>query len=142
MLRYLYIKYTNLVQFNSRSVGQSIAAPTTDCWRSAGTASGIWFRAGRGIGECRSERAPAQRYRTARIQRAEFALGGATAGAAVMNRYLRLAASMPRIYLYRDPVDFRKSYRGLAAIAEQQLGDNPLDGALYAFTNRQRNQAT
>ena len=55
-------------------------------------------------------------------------------------RYLRPALSMPRIYLYRDPVDFRKSYRGLAAIVEQELGDNPFDGALYAFTNRQRNK--
>ncbi|WP_419609452.1 IS66 family insertion sequence element accessory protein TnpB, partial [Thiolapillus sp.] len=32
---------------------------------------------------------------------------------------------MPRIYLYRDPVDFRKSFRGLAAIVEQELGHNP-----------------
>jgi transposase len=55
-------------------------------------------------------------------------------------RYLRPALSLPRIYLYRDPVDFRKSYRGLAAIVEQELGDNPFDGALYAFTNRQRNK--
>jgi transposase len=55
-------------------------------------------------------------------------------------RYLRPAVSMPRIYLYRDPVDFRKSYHGLAAIVEQELGDNPFDGALYAFTNRQRNK--
>ena len=45
-------------------------------------------------------------------------------------RYLRPALAMPRIYLYRDPVDFRKSYRGLAAIVEQELGDNPFDGAL------------
>jgi transposase len=55
-------------------------------------------------------------------------------------RYLRPALSMPRIFLYRDPVDFRKSYRGLAAIVEQEFGDNPFDGALYAFTNRQRNK--
>ena len=54
--------------------------------------------------------------------------------------YLRPALSMPRIYLYRDPVDFRKSYRGLAAIIEQELGHNPFDGGLYAFTNRQRNK--
>ena len=47
---------------------------------------------------------------------------------------------MPRIFLYRDPVDFRKSYRGLSAIVEQELGRNPFDGGLYAFTNRQRNK--
>jgi hypothetical protein len=28
---------------------------------------------------------------------------------------------MPHIYLYRDSVDFRKSYRGLGAIVEQEL---------------------
>jgi hypothetical protein len=37
---------------------------------------------------------------------------------------------MPHIYLYRDPVVFRKSYRGLAAIVEQELEHNPFDGAL------------
>ena len=47
---------------------------------------------------------------------------------------------MPHIYLYRDPVDFRKSYRGLAAIVEQELEHNPFDGALYAFTNRRRDK--
>jgi transposase len=58
----------------------------------------------------------------------------------MMNRTLRPAPAMPRIYLYRDPVDFRKSYRGLAAIVEHELGHNPFDGGLYAFTNRQRNK--
>jgi transposase len=47
---------------------------------------------------------------------------------------------MPAIYLYRDPVDFRKSFRGLAAIVEQALGHNPFDGGLYAFTNRRRDK--
>ena len=56
------------------------------------------------------------------------------------SHYLRPALSMPRIYLYRDPVDIRKSYRGLAAIVEQELGHNPFEGGLYAFTNRQRNK--
>ncbi|WP_374116348.1 IS66 family insertion sequence element accessory protein TnpB, partial [Thiolapillus sp.] len=35
---------------------------------------------------------------------------------------------MPQIYLYREPVDFRKSFRGLAAIVEQKLGHNPFEG--------------
>ena len=56
------------------------------------------------------------------------------------NRYLRPSVAMPRIFLYRDPVDFRKSYRGLAALVEQEIGDNPFAGGLYAFTNRQRNK--
>jgi transposase len=45
---------------------------------------------------------------------------------------------MPNIYLYRDPVDFRKSHRGLAAIVEQELEHNPFEGGLYAFSNRRR----
>ena len=44
------------------------------------------------------------------------------------------------MYLYRHPVDFRKSHRGLAALVELELGHNPFDGALYAFTNRHRNR--
>jgi transposase len=59
---------------------------------------------------------------------------------AVVNHAFRPAYDMPDIYLYRDPVDFRKSFRGLAAIVEQELGQNPFNGGLYAFTNRQRNK--
>ena len=56
------------------------------------------------------------------------------------HHYFRPARGMPEIYLYRDPVDFRKSFRGLAAIVEQELEHNPFSGGLYAFTNRQRNK--
>ena len=55
-------------------------------------------------------------------------------------RYLRPALTMPQIYLYRAPIDFRKQAHGLAALVEQQLGHNPFTGALYAFTNRRRNK--
>jgi transposase len=48
-----------------------------------------------------------------------------------MTHYFRPSPSMPNIYLYRDPVDFRKSYRGLAAIVEQELEHNPFEGGLY-----------
>ncbi len=57
-----------------------------------------------------------------------------------MALYFRPAQDMPKIYLYRDPVDFRKQSAGLAAIVEQELGHNPFDGGLYAFSNRQRNK--
>lgn len=57
-----------------------------------------------------------------------------------MAHYFRPALEMPNIYLYREPVDFRKAANGLAAIVEQELGHNPFAGALYAFTNRQRNK--
>ncbi|MEJ2044850.1 MAG: IS66 family insertion sequence element accessory protein TnpB [Reinekea sp.] len=57
-----------------------------------------------------------------------------------MNPDFRPSIHRPRIYLYRDTVDFRKSFRGLAALIEQELGHNPFDGDLYVFTNRQYNK--
>ncbi|MCE0493824.1 IS66 family insertion sequence element accessory protein TnpB [Vibrio salinus] len=46
----------------------------------------------------------------------------------------------PAIYLYREYVDFRKSINGLAALVESET-DLPLgSGALFLFTNRQRNK--
>ena len=57
-----------------------------------------------------------------------------------MTPVLRPCRERARVFLYRDPVDFRKSYRGLAALVELELGHNPFDGALYAFTNRQHNK--
>lgn len=55
-------------------------------------------------------------------------------------RYLRPARETPAIYLYRAPIDFRKQANGLALLIEQELGHSPFTGALYAFTNRQRNK--
>jgi len=57
-----------------------------------------------------------------------------------MARHFRPADEAPLIFLYRDPVDFRKQSAGLAAIVEQELGHNPFEGGLFAFTNRQRNK--
>ena len=46
----------------------------------------------------------------------------------------------PAIYLYREFVDFRKSINGLAALVESET-DLPLDsGALFLFTNKQRDK--
>ncbi|MEF1255378.1 IS66 family insertion sequence element accessory protein TnpB [Vibrio sp. M260112] len=46
----------------------------------------------------------------------------------------------PEIYLYRESVDFRKSLNGLAAIIESDT-DLPLgSGALFLFTNKQRDK--
>ena len=53
---------------------------------------------------------------------------------------MRPSATLPRVYLYRDPVDFRKSFKGLAVLVEQELGHNPFSGELYVFTNRQCNK--
>ncbi|WP_151705496.1 IS66 family insertion sequence element accessory protein TnpB [Nitrincola alkalilacustris] len=56
------------------------------------------------------------------------------------SRYLRPAQDIPEIYLYRAPIDFRKQANSLALLIEQELGRSPFTGALYAFTNRQRNK--
>jgi transposase len=53
---------------------------------------------------------------------------------------LRPSVSLRAVYLYRRPVDFRKSYRGLALIVERELGHNPFSGQLYVFINRHRNR--
>jgi len=53
---------------------------------------------------------------------------------------LRPSISLKQVYLYRDPVDFRKSYRGLSAIVELELDHDPFSGALYVFINRHRNK--
>ncbi|MER2491629.1 IS66 family insertion sequence element accessory protein TnpB [Catenovulum sediminis] len=57
-----------------------------------------------------------------------------------MNQVMRPNISLTQVYLYCQPVDFRKSFRGLSAIIECELGHNPFEGHLYAFTNRQRNK--
>ena len=44
-----------------------------------------------------------------------------------------------RILIARDPVDFRKSIDGIAALCEISLKEPPLDGTLYVFTNRRGN---
>ena len=49
-----------------------------------------------------------------------------------MQPTLRPAQHLNCVYLYRDPIDFRKSHRGLSAIIEMELGHNPFSGNLYA----------
>jgi len=41
------------------------------------------------------------------------------------HRYLRPSMDLPAIYLYRQPVGFRKQANGLALIVEQELGHSP-----------------
>ena len=45
-----------------------------------------------------------------------------------------------RVYLAVEPVDMRKSFDGLFAVASQALGEDPLSGALFVFSNRRRNR--
>lgn len=43
-----------------------------------------------------------------------------------------------RLLVVLDPVDMRKSFDGLAAIIEHELGMDPLSGHLVLFTNKRR----
>jgi len=45
-----------------------------------------------------------------------------------------------RVYLYGQPVDMRKSYDGLYALARRGLQQDPLGGQLFAFINRRATQ--
>ena len=41
-----------------------------------------------------------------------------------------------RVLVAVEPVDFRKGIDGLAAIARNELSENPLSGAVFVFRNR------
>lgn len=49
--------------------------------------------------------------------------------------------SRARVFAYCAPVDMRKGFEGLSALVREQLGRDPLDGALYLFTNKTRTRA-
>lgn len=43
-----------------------------------------------------------------------------------------------RILLCTQPTDMRRSFNGLSALAKNQLGENPLQGAYFVFVNRRK----
>ena len=45
-----------------------------------------------------------------------------------------------KIYLAVEPVDMRKSFNGLWSLAEQKLGENPRQGAVFVFVNKDRDR--
>ena len=45
-----------------------------------------------------------------------------------------------RIYLAVEPVDMRKSFNGLFAVATESLKEDPMDGGLFVFSNKRRNR--
>lgn len=45
-----------------------------------------------------------------------------------------------KIFLAIDPCDMRKSFNGLQGIVSEHLKADPLNGALYVFTNKRRNR--
>ena len=45
-----------------------------------------------------------------------------------------------RVHVATAPVDLRKSYDGLAQVARDALGQDPLSGHLLVFANRRRDR--
>lgn len=43
-----------------------------------------------------------------------------------------------RIFVAVEPVDMRKSFNGLWAAAQEKLGEDPKNGAVFAFINKAR----
>lgn len=43
-----------------------------------------------------------------------------------------------QIFLYRDPVDMRKSIDGLSVLVSEGMGKDPFSGTLFVFANRRR----
>ena len=49
--------------------------------------------------------------------------------------------SAGRVFAYCAPVDLRKHWEGLSALVREELGCDPLSGAMYLFTNKRRTLA-
>lgn len=45
-----------------------------------------------------------------------------------------------KIHLALEPVDMRKQFNGLWSLAEQRLGEDPRQGAVFVFANRGRDR--
>ena len=45
-----------------------------------------------------------------------------------------------KVYLHRDPVDFRMGINGLSILVEQAMRLNPMTSALFVFGNRCRDR--
>jgi transposase len=45
-----------------------------------------------------------------------------------------------RIFLCRDPVDFRKAHDGLVAIIRDQLGEDVFRGGIFVFLNKRHDR--
>ena len=49
-------------------------------------------------------------------------------------------SSNQRIYLAVEPVDMRKQFNGLWAMASERLSESPFDGAMFCFTNKEKDR--
>ena len=48
--------------------------------------------------------------------------------------------SQVKVYVGLEPCDMRKSFNGLWEVAEEKLKMNPMQGAVFVFTNKKRNR--
>ena len=48
--------------------------------------------------------------------------------------------SQVKVFVGLEPCDMRKSFNGLWQVAEEKLRENPMQGAVFVFTNRSRNR--
>ena len=51
---------------------------------------------------------------------------------------MKMFVDTPKIFLHKQPVDFRKSINGLSLLVEQEMQLSPFSGALFVFCNQQR----
>lgn len=51
---------------------------------------------------------------------------------------MKMFLDVPKVYLHKQPVDFRKSINGLSLLVEQEMQLSPFSGALFVFCNQQR----
>jgi len=49
-------------------------------------------------------------------------------------------SSSVRIFVAREPVDFRKAHDGLLAIVRDEFDDDAFDGSMFVFLNRRRDR--
>jgi transposase len=49
-------------------------------------------------------------------------------------------SSLVRVYVAREPVDFRRGIDSLHALVRDGFGDDPLSGHLFLFFNRARDR--
>ena len=52
---------------------------------------------------------------------------------------MKLPSTGNRILLYGQPVDMRKGFRGLTAVVQRNLCEDPLSGDLFVFINGRGN---
>lgn len=50
-----------------------------------------------------------------------------------------LSLSSYRLWLYSQPCDMRKGFDGLSGIVRNEMGFDPMNGAVYIFFNKPRN---